>query len=70
MYIIIERIPTKEDIRQFEMKITEEDSCVDYCIDLSKVSEEDKKALAERYGFEPARVTKTTTIILTHISAV
>lgn len=57
MYKVIDQEPAREKIEQFGMQISEEDSYTNYRIDLTKLSDAQKRALFESYGITAAEGT-------------
>ncbi len=65
MYITIKQAPTDEQIKQFNMKLSEEDTYVNYKVDLSQFDEALRKAFIETFKIDAAAIEGRQFIILT-----
>lgn len=70
MYIITSKKPSKEEIAMFNMKVSEEDSVIDYRIELTSFDEEVKKAFCEYYNLAPASIESKTRVIFSYTNEV
>ncbi len=65
MYITIKQAPTDEQIKQFAMKLSEEDTYINYKVDLSQFDGALRKAFIETFQIDAAAVEGKKFIILT-----
>ncbi|MBU1642441.1 hypothetical protein KKE54_03700 [bacterium] len=65
MYITIEQAPTDEQIKQFNMKLSEEDTYINYKVEISQFDETLRKAFIETFKIDTAAIEGKKFIILT-----
>lgn len=66
MYITIRKKPSKEEIDTYNIKVSEQDSIIDYRIELASFDQGTKKALCESYNLKPESIENTARIILSY----
>jgi hypothetical protein len=70
LYITISQKPSKEEIALFNMKVSEEDSIIDYRIELASLDQEAKKMLCEHYNLTPERIESQTKVIFSYTNEI
>ena len=65
MYITITKAPTNEQIKQFNMKVSEEDTYINYKVDLSQFDDALRKAFIETFKIDAAAIEGKHLVILT-----
>jgi hypothetical protein len=65
MYITITKAPTNEQIKQFNMKVSEEDTYINYKVDLSQFDDALRKAFIETFKIDAASIEGKHLVILT-----
>jgi hypothetical protein len=70
MYITISRKPSEEEIAMFNMKVSEEDSIIDYRIELASLNQEVKKTLCEYYNLSPESIENDTKVTFSYTNEV
>ncbi|QOY52488.1 hypothetical protein [Candidatus Sulfurimonas baltica] len=66
MYISISKKPSKEEIAAFNMKVIEEDTIVDYKIELASLDQAVKKQFCESYGLAQKKTESVINITLSY----
>ncbi|MBU1658050.1 hypothetical protein KKG72_03235 [bacterium] len=66
MYISINKKPSKEEIATFNMKVSEEDSVIDYRIELASLDEAAKKVLCECYNLKPESIQSAHKVVFSY----
>ena len=70
MYILIKHKPSKEDIAAFNMKVSEEDTTLDYRVELASLDQAAKEAFCEHYNLQPASIENTASVTLYYLTEV
>lgn len=65
MYITITKAPTNEQIKQFNMKVSEEDTYINYRVDLAQFDDALRKAFIETFKIDAAAIEGEHSVILT-----
>ncbi|WP_345975037.1 hypothetical protein [Sulfurimonas sp. HSL3-7] len=65
MYITITQAPTDEQIKQFNIKMSQEDAFIDYKVDLSQFDEALRKAFTEAFNINEERLNEKSSVTLT-----
>ncbi len=65
MYITITQAPTAEQIKKFNMKVTEEDAFINYKVDFSQFDDALHKAFIEAFDINDEKIKDRTAVTLT-----
>jgi hypothetical protein len=65
MYILIQQAPSAAQIKQFNMKMSEEDTYINYKVDLSQFDDTLRKAFIEAFQIDAAAIEGRQSVILT-----
>ncbi|MCJ7764591.1 MAG: hypothetical protein MUP09_01450 [Thiovulaceae bacterium] len=66
MYKTITQIPTREQIKKYNMKITEEDAFINYKADLSQLDETLQRTFSETFQVNFDALKEKQSVTLTH----
>ncbi len=66
MYIAISKKPSIEEIAVFNMKVSEEDTIIDYRIELDSLDQATKKVLCESYNIKAENIDSLTKVVLSY----
>ena len=64
MYIGINRMATKEEVDMYKMKIREEDTAIDYLVDLTALSQTEKDTLCKTFNIKTEKIEGEQTVTL------
>lgn len=70
MYITIKTVPTQEQIKQFHTTVAEEDSFINYRVDLTKFDAALRTAFAEAFQIDAAAIEGRHSVTLTRSNEV
>jgi hypothetical protein len=66
MYITVTQKPTKEEIATFNIKVSEEDSVIDYRVELASFDEATKKMFCEHFNLKPESIENSSKITFSY----
>jgi hypothetical protein len=66
LYIAISKKPSIEEIAVFNMKVSEEDTIIDYRIELDSLDPATKKVLCESYNIKTENMDSLTKVVLSY----
>jgi hypothetical protein len=65
MYVTITQVPTNEQIKQFNIKMSQEDAYIDYKADLSQFDDALRKTFIEAFNINEERLQDKNIVTLT-----
>ncbi len=65
MYITITQAPTDEQVKTFNMKLSEEDAFINYKVDFPQFDDVLRSAFIEAFNIDAERIKEKDTVILT-----